>query len=202
MCNETLNNLFNLYYNNIDNENMLKLIAFKAADEAVKTNKMEDVVALFDCEVFSEKFRKSLVKGFTKFVGLDNPVCVNLICKENVDFDVVGLDELKNVSDKFTLFKNNYNSNLFRTIDHSLKDYVLEESIKRGDLDYVKDFIRKNENYTYIRSKFLNQISKNISNKEFNELNHIIQDDLLCETKGIPKKIIEKRETGALKHLI
>jgi len=181
---------------------MLKLIAFKAAEEAINSDKIPDLVALCECEVFSESFRKSLLKGLTKFAGLDNEICVRLISKENLDFDTISFDDLKTVSDKFSAFRTKYNSNVFRSIDHSLKDYIFEKSIEMNDIQYVKDFIRKSEEYTYLRSKFLNRIRDKISEKEYSELNFVIQDDLLCENKGVPKRIIEKRGTGALKNLI
>lgn len=202
MCKETLNDLFNLYFKNIENEHMLKVIAYKVAEEAINSGKMADIVALCECEVFSETFRKHLIKGFTNNAGLDNSICISLISKENLDFDEISLDELKKVSDKFTSYKVRFNSNLFRNVDHLLKDYILEQSIKNNDFEYVKNFIRNNEEYTYLRSKFLGRISNKISKEEYNELNYLIQDDLLCETKGVPKRVIEKRSQGALKHLI
>jgi hypothetical protein len=134
-------------------------------------------------------------------VGLNEEIFIKLINNEKIDFDNFDLDILKRISQKLDVFKNTYKSDVFDNFDMNLKDHILNISVNE-DIDYILNFIHKNENYNSLRSKYLIKIKEQIPLSEYNKLNNLIQDDMLCETKGIPKRIIEKREKGALKHLI
>lgn len=202
MCEITFKNIFNMYFNNVENDIMLKVIAFRAVEEAINSNLIEDLVSLFECEIFSEKFRNYLIKGFAFNVSLDETICINLISKKNVDFESLSLDELNMISNKFSNFKLKFNSDVFKNIDYSLKDYILNKSLKNKDYGHIINFIKNNENYCYLRSKYLMKIENNISTNEYKNLRYLIDEDLFCEIKNVPKRIIEKRNKGALKHLI
>jgi len=201
MCKKTLQNIISMYYNNITNDIMLKAIAFRAVEEGIKNNHIKDVIDLCNCDIFSEKFKGYLANNLIKNVGLNEDIFVKLIYNEKIDFNNFDLNILKRISQKLDVFKNTYKSDVFDNFDMNLKDHILNISVNE-DIDYILNFIHKNENYNSLRSKYLIKIKEQIPLSEYNKLNNLIQDDMLCETKGIPKRIIEKREKGALKHLI
>lgn len=193
MCKETLNNLISMYYKNVNDEGMLKIIAFRAVEEAIKFNHVQDIIDISNSEIFSEKFRKYLLKGICFSTNLNDPLCVDLILKRKINLEDIELDRLKCIVNSFNEFKSNYNSTSFNSIKNNVQDYVLKISIKEGNYEYVKDFIKNEKENFGLRSKYLMEIKKFISKKEFNSMNHLIQGEMFEDSKKLSKgKIVTK----------
>lgn len=177
MSQATLKNIIKLYYTNYNDENVLKMIAFKAVEEALNSNLFEDIVYLFNSDVFSENFRNYLIKGFTLGTGLNEEMCINLISKEKVDFNTFELDELGIIADKFKQFRMEFKSTVFRDIEISLKEHILTKSFENKNYDLIKETIADSKECLYVRLKYLNKIMNIIPREDYINLAYKVNQE-------------------------
>jgi hypothetical protein len=187
MCKETLHNLISMYYDNIHNDVMLKTIAFRAVEEAVNSNHIQDIIDLSNSDIFSEKFKKYLLKGLCFSTNLADPICIDLILKKKVNFEEIELDRLKCIIDSFNFFKQKY-SDSFDSIKNTVQEYVLDMSIKEGNYQYVKNFITNEKDNYGLRSKYLIKIKDLIPKEDFKIMNQLIQEGMFNDLKPSSKK--------------
>jgi hypothetical protein len=203
MCKETLHNLISMYYDYINNDVMLKTIAFRAVEEAVNSNHVNDIVDLSNSDVFSDKFRKYLLKGLCFSTNLTDPICMDLMLGKKVNFEEFEFNRLKEVVSLFDDFHSKYKINLVEKVIFSLNDYILNISLQKKDFDSIILYIENNRESHILRSKYLLEIKNVISEKEYVRLNFLINDDMYCEVKKIPKPSIkkEKKPKSKITHL-
>jgi hypothetical protein len=203
MCKETLHNFISMYYDYINNDVMLKTIAFRAVEEAVNSNHVNDIVDLSNSDVFSDKFRKYLLKGLCFSTNLTDPICMDLMLGKKVNFEEFEFNRLKEVVSLFDDFHSKYKINLVEKVIFSLNDYILNISLQKKDFDSIILYIENNRESHILRSKYLLEIKNVISEKEYVRLNFLINDDMYCEVKKIPKPSIkkEKKPKSKITHL-
>lgn len=187
MSKKTLQNVVSMYFDNINDESMLKTIAFRAVEEAINFNHFNDIIDLSNSDVFSEKFRKYLVKALCFSTNLTDPICMDLMLGKKVNFEEIELERLVCVIDSFNVFKQKY-SDVFDPIKNIVQEYVLDTSIKYKNYNDVMNFIRdEKENYG-LRSKYLIKIKDLIPKEDFNSMNQLIQEGMFKDLKPSLKK--------------